>query len=155
LYGFVLDIDLDCGLFVLFVGYAIIERFFYHRGLQQLRSLREELKSEFSLDKAHPSIESSNPSSTGHCAAVSIIVHCIFGGDMISVTYENESHCTNEIPIAGNMYEVDLTGDQFGFEPVRVTRNRLFLTDYRRRSFDDIDEETKERAMLLAERAGF
>lgn len=141
----------------LVVGYLVFENQIRQRDIDTLYTLRDRLEEVFAPDTAHPSTTDHESSSSGHCAAVAVIVHCMFGGRMCKVFYRNQSHWFNEIEIAGETYRVDLTGDQFGFVPVRICkvgRSRLFSGKLEIRTLDDVDEETKDRAALLAARAG-
>lgn len=115
--------------------------------IEKLTELRSRLDRAFSKETAHPSAKYTVPSS-GHCAAVSKIVRDMFGGEFVSAKFAGGSHWFNRI---GN-FDVDLTGDQYGFEPVRIAPAGELYDNARVREPHDMNEETRGRARILFER---
>ena len=119
--------------------------------VERLSVLREALSRSFQLDTAAIGTESTVPSA-GHCAAVAVIVHSEFGGTFVSTTVDGQSHWFNRLRIAGQEFDVDLTGDQFGLPAIRVGQNLFEVI--RHRSADQLNCETLTRALTLARRSG-
>jgi len=92
--------------------------------VKKLEELRQRLEVAFGPDTALPRSElryTHEPtSSSGHCAVVSAIVREAFGGDLVSALVNRESHWFNRLQAHGDMFDVDLTGDQFGFPKVQI-----------------------------------
>ena len=109
--------------------------------------LRKALEAVFSPDTAVPGSKT-NPPSSGHCAAVALIVQALFGGQLVSTRLEGQSHWFNRI----DDVDVDLTGDQFGYPPVQVGPN--IYPETRVRTEDEVRMETFIRAFRLAGKAG-
>ncbi len=116
--------------------------------LNRLKWLRERLDQVFSPDTAVPGSKTYPPSS-GHCAAVALIVQALFGGELVSTRLEGESHWFNRV----DGQDIDLTGDQFGYPPVQMDTN--LYPDTRVRRDDEVRHETFVRAFRLTVRAGF
>jgi hypothetical protein len=115
-----------------------------------LKKLRLGLDSSFSTDTAVPGTLSTIPSA-GHCAAVTVIVKSLLGGDLLSTKVQGISHWVNRLYLDNDTYEVDLTGDQFGYHTVQISPNELY-PDETLRSIRDINEETFNRAEKLAKK---
>jgi hypothetical protein len=122
--------------------------------LAQLKSraetLRAQLERVFAPDTSvfgSPSM----PPSTDHCAAVAVLVNAKFGGTYVSSVVDGRSHWFNRIQISDTKYDVDLTGDQFGYHPVMVSAYGLHANTVERSS-DDIRAETYARARILETR---
>jgi hypothetical protein len=113
----------------------------------ELWTLRQRIEREFRPDTANPGTPDRGPPSAGHCAAVAAIVQAIFGGDFISTKIDGVSHWYNRV----GAFDIDLTGDQFGFPPVQILRSPLY-PDSRTRDPSELNEATRARARLLAER---
>ncbi len=123
--------------------------------LQRIRGLRSQLEKEFAPDTAAPGFAGNTPS-TGHCAAVSTIIHEILGGDLVSAKVSGVSHWFNRLPgIDGLDLDVDLTGDQFGLSDVQVAAAGQLYPETRVRTFHELNYETLARARTLAARSGF
>lgn len=120
---------------------------------ESLERLRKTLEGGFQPDTAAPGFLGST-ASTGHCAAVAVIVHALFGGVMISVLVEGHSHWLNRITNGGKSLDVDLTGDQFGRPPIQLEEAGQLYPDTRVRKAAELTKETLERARRLAERSG-
>ena len=118
-----------------------------------VRSLRNQLEAAFSPETAAKGFSGQTPS-TGHCAAVAIIVREILGGEFVSASVNGASHWFNRIATESCVWDIDLTADQFGNHPVEMAKNRDLYPGTRLRSHDDVNLETLIRAKLLAHRAG-
>ncbi|WP_455749471.1 YunG family protein [Paraburkholderia caribensis] len=115
--------------------------------------LRAQLETKFASDTAYRGVSGSQ-ASTGHCGAVSTIVHVQYGGSLVSTTVDGISHWFNRLDVDGQMLDVDLTGDQFGRRPVQVGIGGSLYPKTIVRRPDEIDTETRSRATTLAKRAG-
>ena len=60
--------------------------------------------------------------STGHCVMSALYLYEIFDGHVMSSKVNNVSHWFNRIGWGGKIYDIDLTGDQFGFDEIMVRR---------------------------------
>lgn len=121
---------------------------------QSLTSFRDRLEEAFRPDSAAQGFPGVSPS-TGHCAAVAVIVHELVGGDIISTLVDGTSHWLNRLNAGGRCMDVDLTGDQFSRPRVQVKEAGKLYPETRIRTQAELTEETLERARLLATRAGF
>ena len=93
-----------------------------HAGIRlQLVPLREALDEVFSCSTAFGTCRKDAPSG-GHCMLTSMVVQDLFGGCIVAGEVKGVSHYWNRI---GSL-DVDLTGDQFGFKPVRVQKGKLY-----------------------------
>lgn len=101
--------------------------------------------------------------SAGHCAAVSaILYHQLavfaerFGGRVqcVSAIVNGGSHWFNRVELPDEAWDIDLTGDQFGLPPVQIAEAGTLYEGTRVRDFSELNEETLQRAALLARRAG-
>jgi hypothetical protein len=92
--------------------------------------------------------------STGHCAVTAIVVRALFGGDFLSASVSGVSHWFNSIPLDGALYDVDITGDQFGRPRVQIQLAGLMYGPTRVRGVDEIRPETWARHTLLVARLG-
>jgi hypothetical protein len=116
--------------------------------------LRKRLSPAFSSETASEGATGPTPSA-GHCAIVALIVHQELGGDLVSTTYAGTSHWFNRLRThSGVVVDVDLTGDQFGFHPVRIDAAGMLFRGTRLRPIGSILNETVLRAIRLARRAG-
>ncbi len=119
---------------------------------ERLHVLRARLESHFAADTAAAAGSRSAPSA-GHCAAVAVIVHAMFGGDYVSATVRGTSHWFNRVGGPLGPLWIDLTGDQFGRDCVQLTLEPPYDTTHVRAE-NELMPETLERARLLASRAG-
>lgn len=125
------------------------------RKLQRtLTDLRARLERAFSPDTAAPGF-SGHADSTGHCAAVSVIVSKLLGGALVSTKIQGQSHWFNRITIGAEQYDFDLTGDQYGLPSVQCARAETLYRATKVRSQEEVNAETLQRARLLATRAGY
>ena len=118
-----------------------------------LNLLRGRLERAFSPSTAAPGF-SGSAASTGHCAAVSAILSKLAGATMVSTRIADQSHWFNRIRVENRDYDVDLTGDQFGFDAVRIAQADSLYPGTRVRSEHELNAETLERARRLATTAG-
>jgi hypothetical protein len=113
--------------------------------------LRKWLEKHFQADTASPNCQYIS-GSMGHCAAVAWIVRELYGGDFVSADVDRQSHWFNRDEDSEE--DIDLTGDQFGKEPVRFDDAGNLWEGTRLRQENEMNEETIKRARLLAHRAG-
>lgn len=121
--------------------------------VRRLAELRSSLEASFSLETAAPGFVGTAPS-TGQCAAASVIVRDILGGDFVSATVHGQSHWFNRLRLGDSEIDVDITGDQFGHTKIRWDRPNLLYSGTRLRRPEELDDSTLERARLLATRSG-
>ncbi len=121
---------------------------------EHAQALRADLEAHFSAETAAPGTVLSTKPSAGHSAAVAYIFHQLMGGDYVSATVEGNSHWYNRIRTKEGLVEVDLTGDQFGHDPVRVMPAGSMYFLPRTRNAEDLTPEDIRRAETLAEKAG-
>ena len=121
--------------------------------LKALGALRDRLERAFAPDTAASGFSGTSPSS-GHCAAVSTIVNQVLGGSLVSAKVSGLSHWFNRVRVRGGDVDLDLTGDQFGFDAIQVAKAGTLYPDTRVRPFLDLNTETLGRARVLAGRSG-
>ncbi|GIV04170.1 MAG: hypothetical protein KatS3mg015_3000 [Fimbriimonadales bacterium] len=123
--------------------------------LAELERLRATLEPAFSRETASPQTSSAGkPPSAGHCAAVAAIVWQRLGGELVSARVQGESHWFNRVKIGERVIDVDLTGDQFGLPPVMAAEPGRLHPGTRPRTPSELQDETIQRAILLARKAG-
>lgn len=126
-------------------------------GNQDLRrtllELRELVERGFGPDTAAPGFGGATPSA-GQCAAVAVIAHELLGGQFVSAKVHGLSHWFNRIHVDGQWLDFDLTGDQFGRDPVQVASAGYLYPGTTIRHEHEVNPETLERAIKLAERSG-
>lgn len=120
---------------------------------QTLAALREKLDAHFSLESAQGGTPGRTPSA-GQCAAVSLILHDLLGGELVSAVVNGESHWFNRVNTAHGVMDVDITADQFGLETIRIAEAGGLYQATRVRSDSDIAPETRRRSELLRRRSG-
>jgi hypothetical protein len=118
------------------------------------QSLRRQFEGAFRVDTTVTGLPS-NVSSAGQCVVVSVIVRYVLGGELVSAFVCGASHWFNRVSDLALAFDLDLTGDQFGFPPVQIMRAGNLYPRTRVRSADRLDVMTLCRTRLLAERAGF
>jgi len=121
--------------------------------LKALRVLRDRLERGFAPDTAASGFSGTSPS-TGHCAAVSTIVNEVLGGRLVSARVSGLSHWFNRVRVGRDDVDLDLTGDQFGFDAIQVAKAGALYPGTRVRTFLDLNTETLARARVLAGRSG-
>jgi hypothetical protein len=109
-----------------------------------LVALRDRMERAFAEDTAGGMWNPLVPSA-GHCALASIVVRGLFDGYFISARPGGVSHWFNRVPVAGEWFDVDVTGDQFGRPRVQVAGVDELFRDCRARSIDDLNRETWQR----------
>jgi hypothetical protein len=119
-----------------------------------LERMRQILESAFAQDTAHEGDSDPNIPSSGHCGAVAAIVHARLGGELVSAFVEQHSHWFNRFIVGADVYDVDLTGDQFGRPSVQIELMGELYAGARVRKSDEINQETRTRASRLSRRAG-
>ena len=117
-----------------------------------LHEIRAALETAFRADTAVGGVAGATPSA-GHCAAVSVIVRRILGGEHASAIVRGQSHWFNRVELCGLILDVDLTGDQFGLPAVQVSHPGEMYYGTRTRSDGDVNDDTRRRADMLAARA--
>jgi hypothetical protein len=83
-----------------------------------------------------------------------IVVKQKLGGELVSTRVGEESHWFNRVTVDGYTYDVDLTGDQFGFPPVQIASAGALYGEPQLRALSEVHQETMIRAGALAQRAG-
>lgn len=120
------------------------------RLLMYLRIARRQLEDRFSIETSWNNIKGSTPS-TGHCAVVAVILHKKFGGSLVSAIVQNTSHWFNRIDLQNSeVVDFDLTGDQFGFDTIRIANEGELFPNTEVRSMRNVTQETIQRALILA-----
>lgn len=115
--------------------------------LAELVLLRKALDQVFSPETAFDGVLDERVPSKGHCAVVALVVWQHFGGRLISAIVEGRSHWFNRV----DGYDVDLTGDQFGFPAVQMVPEGQLYSEARIRFIDDVSNETAKRFLFLQE----
>lgn len=121
----------------------------------KLKYFRNRLERAFSIDTCYPGrreVWNSNNPSCGHCALVAAAIQKQFGGYILSSTVGGTSHWYNQlvcyVPEQGEPVYVwvDLTGDQFGYAKIQISRTPLYpSSESKRRSPNEFNSETLER----------
>src|SRR5690606_8083903 len=112
------------------------------------RHARDRLEAAFSSETAQQGWPTSAPSS-GQCAAVAVIVHELLGGRMVSALVDGRSHWFNRLNTSVGDVDLDLTADQFGYPPIRLSRAGKLYPGTRVRQSIEVSLETKARSNLL------
>jgi hypothetical protein len=120
---------------------------------RELKTLRAQLEPAFGPETAIPGTKGTVPSA-GHCAVVAAIIHDKLGGTFVSAMVSGISHWFNRFVIDGHIVDVDITGDQFGHQPIRIESMGQLFPGTRERKPTELNEETRQRSADLAARAG-
>jgi hypothetical protein len=128
-----------------------------HFPIDELRnrvaSIRGALEPAFASDTALDQMSGPVPSA-GHCAAVAVLVNDLLGGTLVSAIVNGQSHWFNRVQAGNGVVDVDVTGDQFGLESIRIGAAGTLYEDTRVRTHEEVHEETFVRATKLGTRAG-
>ena len=119
-----------------------------------LANLRVRLEPAFGPETAMKQSKRSVSASAGQCTAVATIVRAMLGGELVSAHVDTQSHWFNRVPVGGVLFDIDITGDQFGLPPIQMARRGKLYGGSRVRRPADVDKNTRMRAALLARRAG-
>ncbi len=119
-----------------------------------IASLRARLEPAFGPETAINQSGRPVSASAGQCGAVATIVRTMLGGELVSAKIEAQSHWFNRIRVADHLFDVDITGDQFGLPPIQLARVGKLYGGSRVRRPAEVNEDTRMRAALLARRAG-
>lgn len=111
----------------------------------EMRILRWALKQSWTEETKHPSTTSDIPSA-GQCVVTAVFIYFAFGGELVSAIVNGESHWFNRFYIGADEYDVDLTGDQFGFKPIQIKEAGLLYGNSRVRRIGEVNMETLLRA---------
>ena len=87
------------------------------------------------------------PSSAGYCAATTIILNVLLDAHFFSTYVNGESHWFSRID---GYFDVDLTGDQFGFSKIQITKAGHLYPNSKKREKYHLRRITCEKAYLLA-----
>lgn len=68
---------------------------------------------------------------------------------MVSAIVDGQSHWYNRLRLDGHTVDIDVTGDQFGREPVQVSIDAPLYPHARVRPPADVNEETRRRSERL------
>lgn len=120
--------------------------------LAEVSTLRSNLERGFSQETALLGSKGVGPSG-GQCAATAIVVKSVLGGEFVSTRIQGESHWFNRLAKKNVYFDIDITGDQFGFPKVQIRPAGELYPNTRVRSPSEVNHETKRRAIILAERA--
>jgi len=120
--------------------------------LSAANEIRREVEPHFQPDTAAQGFSGSTPS-TGHCAAVSVLVQARLGGDFVSAIVENGSHWFNRFQTADGAIDIDVTADQFDREAVVAATAGQLYDGTRVRTHGELNVETLQRAVQLARRS--
>lgn len=117
--------------------------------VEKIYKLRKVLEKYFSAETSL-SPETWKGGSEGHCVMVSMVLATMFDGKYISTKLEPVSHWYSRVELEdGSVVDVDLTGDQFGHEPVRIKPAGELYSDSRERAFTEINEQTLKRFFVI------
>jgi hypothetical protein len=116
--------------------------------------LRSKLEPAFGPDTASAVTKSDVPSA-GQCAAAAVLVSLALDGGFASAVVGGQSHWFSRVETTSGVFDVDVTGDQFGRQETQVADAGALYPDTRERTWDDLTQETLRRALVLARRAHF
>lgn len=93
--------------------------------------LRNRLETAFSEETRNPGAPN-NPPSTGHCLAVAVLVQRLLPENEVTLMVTSAfggNHYFNRVVTSEGVFDVDLTGDQFGLSPVQVS-DELYMFSF-------------------------
>jgi len=108
---------------------------------KELRDLRLDLDKCFAAETVY--FFNEEIPSTGHCAIVAAIIYKRYGGHLVSAYVNGIKHWFNKI----DNYYIDLTGDQFGFDPVQIKKD--LYTNCLIREWAHLNSTTLERLEIM------
>ena len=112
--------------------------------VSNLKTLRNKLDNCFSAETV--TFYNKDIPSEGHCAVVSAIIYKTYGGILRSTYVNGIKHWFNEI----DGLRIDLTGDQFGLDPVQIKKD-LYI-DSIPRLWEDLNETTLEKVKIMEQK---
>lgn len=115
--------------------------------------VRRSLEPYFSSDTAYPGTRS-EIASAGHCAIVSAIAALTVGGGLARTKVNGVSHWFNRLSDGKQVWDVDLTGDQFDLPVTQVAPAGKLYRASENESLAALNVETLRRALILATRGG-
>jgi hypothetical protein len=118
-----------------------------------IANLRARLEPAFAPETAMKQSTRAVSASAGQCSAVATIIRAMLGGELVSAHVDTQSHWFNRIPVGGDLFDIDITGDQFGLPPIQMARRGKLYGGSRVRRPAEVDKNTRMRAALLARRA--
>jgi hypothetical protein len=118
--------------------------------IEDLETLRKDLENIWSQETALPGTTSGIPSA-GQCAASSVVIQKYMGGKLASTNIDGISHWFNRL-CSDTEYDVDLTGDQFGYPKIQVAARDTLYPNAKERSLSDVNTETMKRVDILIKR---
>ena len=118
--------------------------------IEDLQYLRNRLEPHWSITTMHPKTlercSGEEPRSTGQCAVSALIVQYQLGGSLIKCSVQGYTHWINLI----DGWYCDITGDQFDYAEVTVTKSLTPLYSYIEERHEITDKDTIKRAKILA-----
>ena len=123
------------------------------RSIEEVKSslgaLRSRLEVAYSDETKYPLSTSASSITSGQCAVTVLLLHDLYGGEILSTVVEGESHWFNRINFGFAVCDVDITGDQYGFPEIQVKRVGSLYPNSRLRSREEVHLETERRLELL------
>lgn len=118
------------------------------------QEIRDKLEPHFSPDTAFNAEQwlAAHRASAGHCAVVAIIIQDQLGGELVSRKVDGHSQWFNKLDDGSY---IDATIDQYEQTDYGKVVHYFDLNDVRVRSHSELNQNTLERAAILAMRAGF
>lgn len=118
----------------------------------RVKRIRALMEGAFSPDTAFTHA-ASKAGSGGQCAPAALILNRMLGGSLVSARVRGESHWFNRIKYRNRWFDVDITGDQYGFSSVRVSNAGALYDGTKVRLLREVQPETWQRTAVLAARA--